>query len=181
MTPEEYVQLRAFARYDGLLLALLWTLIFACYIIGMSNATMSLIAVALVFSVPVVVGIYLKHFRDNACGGVISFRRGWAYVAMSFFYAALLFALVQYAYFAYLDHGYFMQMIRNLLDDPVNQQALSQYASKDTFDQMLSDMQSVRPIDLALSMLQANIFIGILLGLPLAGMMKSRKKPTTNQ
>ena len=37
MTPAEYIQLKAFARQDGALLALLLVVVFLLYIIGLSN------------------------------------------------------------------------------------------------------------------------------------------------
>jgi hypothetical protein len=181
MTPAEYVQLRAFARYDGLLLSFLWILSFACYIIGLSNPSISLLVFVLVAATPFFVAIRLKAFRDYGREGVISFRRGWGYVVLTFFYAALLFAMAQYVYFAYLDQGYFLQMIQKMLDSPENEQILSQYATKDAFDQMVSDMRTVRPIDLALSVLQANILIGVVLGLPIAALMRSSVKIPNNQ
>lgn len=174
ITPEETIQLRAFVRYDGLLLAILWTVSFACYIIGLSNPAVSMLAVGLVLSSPFFVAQRLKVFRDYGREGVISFLRGWAYVALTFFHASLLLAVVYYVYFAFLDHGYFLQSIHQLLNSPENQQVLSQYATVEEFNQLLNDMQSVRPIDLALSMLQANTIVGILLGMPIAALLKKK-------
>lgn len=176
MTSEEYVQFRAFARLDGVFFALLLTASFACYIVGLSNPTLSLVAMGMVLSVPFFIAMRLKSFRDNGLGGHLSFLRGWAYVALLVFYGSLLFALVQYLYFAFLDHGYFMKMIQELMDSPDSQEVINQYATKEVFDQMISELSQVRPIDFSLSMLQANIFLGVLLGLPIAALMKSGRE-----
>ena len=44
MTPEEYIQLKAFARQDGAMLSLLWIGSFACYIKGLSSPTLAFAA-----------------------------------------------------------------------------------------------------------------------------------------
>ena len=46
MTISEHLQLRAFARIDGAYLGILWTISFACYIMGMSQPTIGLIGTA---------------------------------------------------------------------------------------------------------------------------------------
>ena len=51
MTPQEYTQLKAFARQDGVLLALLWIGGFACYILGLSNPMLGLAAMVLICAV----------------------------------------------------------------------------------------------------------------------------------
>ena len=56
MTPIEYVQLKAFARQDGALLALLWVATFLLYIIGVSNQLLGLAAFFLMCYTPFFVG-----------------------------------------------------------------------------------------------------------------------------
>lgn len=101
------VQLKAFARQDALLLALLWAASFAC--IMMLNA--GLIGNILALATPFLVGKRLAAFRTQALYGVISFRRAYAYSLYVFIYASLVFALVQYAYFQFLDNGAFAELI----------------------------------------------------------------------
>lgn len=84
------VQLKAFARQDALLLALLWAASFAC--IMMLNA--GLIGNILALATPFLVGKRLAAFRTQALYGVISFRRAYAYSLYVFIYASLVFALV---------------------------------------------------------------------------------------
>ena len=72
MTPIEYVQLKAFARQDGALLALLWVATFLLYIIGVSNQLLGLAAFFLMCYTPFFVGERLGKFRDYGREGVIS-------------------------------------------------------------------------------------------------------------
>ena len=96
MTPAEYIQLKAFARQDGALLALLLVAVFLLYIIGVSNQMLGLAAILLLFYVPFFVGKRLGKFRDYGREGLISFRRGYAYTILVFFYGGVLFAVAQY-------------------------------------------------------------------------------------
>ena len=108
---EDFIQLKAFARQDGMFLGLLWTASFAALILmpqsGLSNI--------LVFLTPILVGWRLIKFRDYALNGYISFRRAYAYCFYTFFYSSLIFAVVQWIYFKFLDHGTFYQMISQTL------------------------------------------------------------------
>ena len=181
MTPAEYVQLKAFARIDGALLALLWVASFACYIVGLTNSVLGFVSVGMVCFTPFFVAKRLRSFRDYAREGVLSFLRGWAYGALMFFYAGLLFAIVQYAYFSYLDHGYVLNAVEKMAEMPEFVQMLSQYEMEQTFQQMLQEIRQVRPIDLALNMLSTNLMAGVLLGLPIAAFVRSASKPAGKQ
>ena len=46
-------------------------------------------------------------FRNNVLGGAISLRRAYAYSLYNFVYASLVFALVQFVYFRFVDNGGF--------------------------------------------------------------------------
>ena len=91
MTPAEYVQLKAFARQDGALLALLWVVTFLLYILGVSNSWLGMAALMLMIYTPFFVGERLAKFRDYGLNGLISFRRGYAYTIFVFFYGGVLF------------------------------------------------------------------------------------------
>ena len=175
MTPAEYIQLKAFARVDGALLSLLWILSFACYVIGITNPMYSMAALLLMVVTPFYVGLRLRRFRDEDREGIISFGRGWAYSILVFFYAAILLAVAQYIYFAYMDHGYLLAKFTSALSAPENQQMIQQYGMQEAIDESMKMMAEMRPIDYALNVLTLNILLGIVLGLPIAALMKREK------
>ena len=63
------VQLKAFARQDGAILALAWTASFALIVYSPQYSLGNLLALA----TPFIVGWRLSRFRDYALGGLISF------------------------------------------------------------------------------------------------------------
>jgi hypothetical protein len=174
MTPAEYIQLKAFARVDGALLAAIWVASFACYIVGISNPLYGILALVLMLATPFFVCRRLGKFRDEGRSGVISMKRGWAYSAYVFFYAAVLLALAQYVYFAYIDQGYLLMTLTKMVSSPEAKQALEQYGLQQTMDENLEMMGQMRPIDYAVNVLTVNIFIGIVLGLPIGAVMQRK-------
>ena len=175
MTPSEYIQLKAFARVDGALLAVLWVASFACYILGIANPVYSMVAMLLMVATPFFVGRRLSKFRDVGLGGTISFGRGWGYSVYVFFYAAILLALAQYAYFAYIDQGYLMFSFSRALSSPEAKQVIEQYGMQQAMKESMEMMGQMRPIDYALNVLTVNIVMGIILGLPIAAFMQRHK------
>lgn len=172
MTPSEYLQLKAFARVDGVLLALLWTVSFACYIWGLQNPVLGMTAILLMLSTPFYVAYRLKRFRDVDLNGVISLMRGWAFVALVFFYGAILLALVHYVYFAYIDHGYLISYFQQAMETKEMKDILSAYGMNEMMNESVQMLSEMRPIDYALNVLTLNISAGLIVGWPIAAFLK---------
>ena len=173
MTAPEYIQLKAFARQDGVLLALLWVASFLLYIMGMSNQILGLAAVILMLYTPFFVGARLGKFRDYGREGKISFRRGYAYTVLVFFYGGVLFAVAQYIYFAFMDQGFLVSQFSKMMNTVEARQMLQQYGMAEMMDESLQQMTATRPIDYALNMLTINISLGFILGIPIS-LLKQR-------
>ena len=89
-----------------------------------------------------------------------------------FFYASILLALVQYVYFAYLDQGYLLSSFQDALSSPEAKQAFAQYGLAEALSENMQMLSELRPIDFALNVLTMNITVGIILGLPVAALMR---------
>ena len=168
MTPAEYQQLKAFARIDGALLAIVWIGSFILYIKGISNPVLGLISMIALISAPFFAAKRLRKFRDYARDGIISFRRGYAYIVLAFFYSGLLFAVAQYVYFTYMDHGFLVEKFTEIINMP----EYVQLGLKDTMQQGLNELAGMRPIDIALNMLTMVIIAGFVLGMPIAAFVQ---------
>jgi hypothetical protein len=176
MTALEYIQLKAYARQDGFFLALLWIASFTFYIMGLTNQMLGMAAIMLAVATPFFVAGRLRRFRDEGREGVISFRRGYAYTILVFFYGAVLLAVAQFLYFAYLDNGYLMTSFSKIVSSSEGQALLKEYGMTKVMNDSLTEMASVRPIDYALNILTVNIMIGFVLGVPIGlAMNKSTK------
>jgi len=176
MTPEEYKQLKAFARQDGALLSLLWIGALACYIQGLSSPILGMIAMLLIVASPFYAANRLRKFRDEAREGIISFMRAYGYTILTYFYGGLLLAVAIFAYFQFMDNGYLLGMLTDALNTEEGQQVVKAYGMADDISQSLAELAKMRPIDYAINMLTVIITTGFILGLPTAALMKRELK-----
>ena len=175
MTAPEYIQLRAFARLDGLKLFVLWLISFACYVAGLKWPGLGMLAILLALYTPFMASRLLRKFRDNGLDGIISFGRGWAYVIFLFFYASLLFAVAQFVYFAYLDKGFFASALAQLFNSSESTEAMKQMGMSEILNETLHQLHTMRPIDLVLNILTSNLLVGLFIGLPIAAFCKRER------
>jgi hypothetical protein len=157
------VQLKAFARQDAIALAVLWSASFLAFMMNPSSSWGNLLAIC----TPFLVGWLLMRFRDTALDGFISFRRALAYCWYVFFYASLIFALVQYIYFQFFDHGKFMAFISDslkLVEPFYKAQGVPMNEVRTAFKE-LSQMSAIQE---SFTFMMQNLFIGLVLGLPIA-------------
>lgn len=175
MTPAEYIQLKAYARVDGALLTLVWVASFACYIIGMETPVLMVLGLIIAVWSVFFTWKRTRKFRDEALGGTISFRRAYGHAILTFFYAAILFAIAQYIYFAFIDGGYILAHVRAMATSEGYSLVLSQYGMKEMLEENIAAMGALRPIDYAINYLSVNICVGLVLGLPIATVCRKIK------
>jgi hypothetical protein len=164
--------MRAFARWGGLKTGLLWLASFACYVWGLSNPGLGIVAMGLAAFTPVYAALQLRSFRDEAMGGIISFGRGWGYVVMMLFYACIIFALGQFIYFQWIDKGYFVQSLTQMMMSQQNADMLTQMGMMPMVQQSIDTLRQMRPIDMSLNIMSTNLIISLLIALPIAAIMK---------
>ena len=172
MTPEEYKQLKAFARQDGALLSLLWIGAMACYIQGLSSPILGMLAMLLIVASPFYAANRLRKFRDGAREGIISFMRAYGYTILTYFYGGLLLAVAVFVYFDFMDNGYLLGKLTEMLNTEEGRQMMKVYGMADEINQSMEELAKMRPIDYAVNMLSINITIGLILGLPIAAVMR---------
>ena len=100
----------------------------------------------------------------------------YAYTIFVFFYGAVLLAVVQFVYFAYVDHGYLLSSFSKLLSTEEGRALVSQYGMTQMVEDGLAEMASIRPIDYALNILTVNIIVGFILGFPIGLVMQRRSE-----
>lgn len=175
MTSAEYIQLKAFARIDGVWLFSLWLVGFACYLLGLTQPIFGVLAIFLFLFTPFFAAFRLRRFRDEDREGIISFLRAYAYTILMFFYGGLLMAVAEYLYFAYLDQGYLLGTIHQLFYSEEGMKMIKDAGVQDLIHESMKGLQAMRPIDFALNMLSMTISAGLLLGLPVAFFLQSSK------
>lgn len=167
---EEFMQLKAFARMDALLLTALWTVSFACVTMIGAGTMGNLLALA----TPFFIGWRTCRFRNNVLGGAISLRRAYAYSLYNFVYASLVFALVQFVYFRFVDNGGFVGLLTDTMKAmaPVYEQ---NGISRTELKQNIDMLTQLTPIQWSFVFMIQNFFLGALASLPIALVCRRRQ------
>jgi len=183
MTVDEYKQLKAFVSQDGIFLAAIWTLSFACFVGQFSFPLLGTISSVLALVSPFFALKRMRRYRDWGLGGTISFKRALVYGVLLFFYASLLFALIQYVYFQFIDNGYLVQQYNLMMEGKSMQELLKAYNLKQQMEQSLEMLGQMTAIEKAINILPFNITVGFLLSVPMAMavMRTTANKQVNNQ
>ena len=166
ISPVEYIQLKAFARIEGIIFGILGIAVMACLVESMQDPTLGLLTPIGIIATPVLAYYRLRRFRDRVLGGIISFRRGVAYLAFSFAYAALIMTAASYLYFAFIDNGQLLMAIQEQMMVPEVQTALKEAGvSQTTVQQEMDMLAQIRPVDIAISILSNALISGFTLSI----------------
>ena len=173
---ETYIRMRAFARVDGAKLGLFWIVSFALFIGSFKFPICSMLWILTMVMTPFVVAILTKLYSDKTPERHISYRHAYAHSMLTVFYASLIMAISQWAYFQYLDHGQLIDRYTSILTDPQFSKSLEGMGySKATLKQLVEQLRQLRPIDIALQLLWSNIVAGLLMSLTTAPYVSSRR------
>ena len=177
ISPNEYIQLKAFARQDGFYLGVIWTIMFAFFVGSMHNAAFQAGYVVIAIATPFILYVFLKHYRDRILSGGISFRRAFAFTAFIMAYASIILAAATLIYFYFLDNGTFLSALKQSLATPeVRQLFTDAGADMSEIDRQVAQMSNVRPIDMAISTFSNCIILSLPLSLLLALMGRKALK-----
>lgn len=118
LTKPEYIQLKAYARLHGTIMGLLWIAGFACFVGSISEPVLSFFFNFTIIFIPFLAASFVRYYRDRVLGGMLSFRRAYCYSLLIFFYATLLLAIAQWAYFEFLDQGRMLGSMTRMISTP---------------------------------------------------------------
>lgn len=175
---ESFIQANAFAMVDGLKFGIYWCLGFLCTVKGLGGTTLATLGILVTLSAPFL-GIFLaRRFESSVRSDApVGFGKAFLYSVLLYLYASIILSIVAFVYFNWLDHGAFVNSYISVISAPDMQSALRQAG----LEQMFSDtahqsgfsnfeelLRSIRPIDIAMSLFNFNIIMGIILSLPTA-------------
>lgn len=181
ITVEEFKQFKAFARQDGAILGLIMSAAFFAFIASLANPSWQFAYLLGTIAVPVFVALRVRNYRDKIVQKRVSFRRAAAYSMQCFGYSSLVIAIVVYIYFQFFDHGMMIANMRRFFDSPEMAQAMKLYGVKKAmFDAQLTLMSSLRPIDVAFTMISNTLFGGLACSLLVAVFSKRNPRKITN-
>ena len=130
----------------------------------------------LTLCVPFMGYYYARMYRNQVCGGGISFLHAWVFTVFMYMFAALLAAVAHYIYFRFIDHGYVINTCETMVDTLAqsNMPGMDSYIA--TYQEALETARLLSPIDITLQMISSNVFWGSILAFPTALFVMRRKK-----
>lgn len=156
------------AMQKGLYLGILFSVNFL--LSTFKNPILSLLTYAVIGLIVYFVHKFTSSFRDNENGGILSYRKGFAYIILLFLFASIISAAVKYIYFTYINPDFLSNMFNQnmlLLEQVMPNVPQESY---DAIETMTS------PINYTLLASWVNLFVGFVFGLIMAGISK-RDKP----
>lgn len=144
--------MQRYAMLFGTYMGGFWILKFILFPVGLSVPFLLFLFMGLTLCVPFMGYYYARMYRNQVCGGGISFLHAWIFTVFMYMFAALLAAVAHYIYFRFIDHGYVINTCETMVDT------------------LLS------PIDITLQMISSNVFWGSILAFPTALFVMRRKK-----
>lgn len=119
--------------------------------------------------------IYLTYritckFRDEHNNGELSYGKGWAFIVLLFFFAAIISSVVKYIYFQFINPDYLAELLNLSL---LQLEKLSISEEKININDSLEAILS--PINYSLQYLWINTILGALLGVIMAAFTKKEK------
>ena len=169
MSSETYLQLRAFARLDGFRLGLFWVVSFALFIGYFTYPICGILWFGTILFTPFYVGMCTNSYSEQTEGHHISYGQAYAHSALTVFYASLILAIAQWAYFQYLDNGFLINQYAMVLTNQENKTMMEGMGyTSDMIDEILESLRSLRPIDLTLQMMWSNMVAGLIISITTA-------------
>lgn len=150
------------AMQQGTIFGLYWIATAAIYLLGLSNASLSVLFLAMITVSPFLAGYLVVRFRKQECDNRMSFLNAWTFLVIMYICASFLFALAQYIYFAFIDGGFFISFMQEQIG-ALQQMPEVDSATKDALQQIITLWGQMSTADIVLQFLSSNIMIaGIL-------------------
>ena len=166
MTSETYLQLRAFARWDGARLGMMWVVSFALFIGRFTLPLCGILWMTTMVATPFIVAKLTNAYSLQTPEKHISYFMAFTHSTLTVFNASLILAIAQWVYFQYIDHGFLINTYAAILTDKANAPAIKAMGySKEMVSQLLDAIRALRPIDIALQMMWFNMVSGLLISI----------------
>lgn len=105
-----------YAMLFGTYMGGFWILKFILFPVGLSVPFLLFLFMGLTLCVPFMGYYYARMYRNQVCGGGISFLHAWIFTVFMYMFAALLAAVAHYIYFRFIDHGYVINTCETMVD-----------------------------------------------------------------
>lgn len=152
--------MQRYAMLFGTYMGGFWILKFILFPVGLSVPFLLFLFMGLTLCVPFMGYYYARMYRNQVCGGGISFLHAWIFTVFMYI----------------IDHGYVINTCETMVDTLAqsNMPGMDSYIA--TYQEALETTRLLSPIDITLQMISSNVFWGSILAFPTALFVMRRKK-----
>lgn len=104
--------MQRYAMLFGTYMGGFWILKFILFPVGLSVPFLLFLFMGLTLCVPFMGYYYARMYRNQVCGGGISFLHAWVFTVFMYMFAAV----AHYIYFRFIDHGYVINTCETMVD-----------------------------------------------------------------
>ena len=169
---------RQYCMERGTLVGVLTSLSFLCSMYGLTMPSLGLLSNALGLVAIWMTVRSIRKFRMQTGG--VSFGRACWLAIMTYLFAILLTAAVQFVYFQFFDQGRLTTQVQTLLEMPEYRAWISQMTQGEDADEMVNTMLGMfaSPARATMQMMWMNCIVALMLMLPTAllGMAGNARK-----
>lgn len=169
--------LQRYAMLFGTYLGVFWILKFTLFPLGLTVPFLLFLFVGMTLCVPFMAYYYTRMYRNQACGGSITFLHAWIFTTFMYMFAALLTAAAHYIYFRYIDQGFILDTYESMLTGYESGILPGMETYINQMKEALSMIRSLSAIEITMQLVSQNVFYGSLLAVPTA-LFAMRRRPT---
>lgn len=162
-------------RY-GTGMGLLWAFKFMLFPLGLRIPFLQLLFIALTLGVPFLGYIFAKKFREDCCGGTITFLPAFLFTTLMYMFASLFVAVAHYIYFRYIDGGFVFDVYRSVLEQIKPSAEAELVPSLEQFKEVIDLLSGLTPLEMTFQLISQNMFYGMLMAVPTAWIVMRKKK-----
>lgn len=168
--------MQRYAMLFGTYLGGYWILKFILFPMGLIVPFLFILFIGLTLCVPFMGYYYTRMYRNQVCGGSISFLHAWIFTVFMYIFAALLTAVAHYIYFKFIDHGFAINSYETLINGLAENKIPGTKVYIDQLREVISVMHTLSPIEITMQLMSQNVFYGSILAIPTALFVMRRKK-----
>lgn len=171
---ELYKISREFSLEYGTILGIIWLITFFTCMNGMMGGGALLMLFGMGFmGISALMPFYLawRYKQHLKPGDRVPMGIAWLFSALMFFYASIVAGVGEYIYFQYIDKGRAMEYFMQFLSSPETEAQYKTIGASELLEQSktaLAELANLTPLDLTLNIFANNLFIALLLSLPVA-------------
>ena len=173
-----YLRNTTLSRYTkryGSIMGLFWLAKFALIPAGFAYPNLILLFLGLTLCVPFIVAYWGVNYRKREFLEDVSYGRMWSFIFLIYFYASLLAALGHYIYFRFIDGGFMLQAMEEMVRDFVATLPADQGGEIESqMSLMIEQQRQLTPIETAMNQLSQNLLVGMVMAFIIAPLIRKK-------